>query len=142
MLTFTDQHDNLRDGTKTMTTRVDRKIYYFDAWCRGIRKLHLFWRNPMNHQPDCYKIGIVEWEDCERKLGVFLDVEDATRDGFDTLRLYKRRIGELNDMSWQQVDRHLWTLIKWKRDGWIEGPHPRKVARCARSGMRRTLTTS
>lgn len=128
MVTFSGQRQEILDFIKNMTTRPDFKMYFYDAWCRGIRKLDMWWRNPRNHQPDCYKMGIVDWDDCERKLGVFLDPSDATRDGFYSLRDYKERLGELNQMSWQQVEKHLWTLIKWKRSGWLDGPHPRKVA--------------
>jgi len=133
MLTFTGQLDKILDGSKTMTTRLDAKERKYQEAVRKFRAgepviAHMWWKNPRTRHPDCYKIGRVTVKQAGRKLGAYFDQEDATRDGFTTIREYKQELARLNEMPWYEVDRTTWTQIIWKKSGWLDGPHPRKVA--------------
>ena len=133
MLTFSGQLDKILDGSKTMTTRLDAKeMKYREA----VRKFnageivvgHMWWKNPRTGHPECYKIGQAQIRQVGRKKGEYLDTADAIRDGFDDLIDYKDALADLNDMGWTEVDRTTWTQIRWNKDFWLDGPHPRKVA--------------
>ena len=126
MLTFSGQLEKILDGTKTMTTRHDTKHWYWSMIELG-SKLDMWWKNPRTKHPECYKIGIAVCSRTHRCTGQWFTSEDARKDGFDSLRDYKVRLGELNNLPHYEVDRVYWTQIEW--DGWIDGPHkPRRVA--------------
>jgi len=141
MITFSGGLERILNETKTMTTRLDAKGHYREAWAKGQDMerdivLDLWWLNPRNRHPDCYKIGRVYWEREDEVRGHALTPEDALLDGFDTLLEYKVALMNLNNMrSIREVDSHVWTQIIWsKEDGyvhWADGPHrprPRRVA--------------
>ena len=131
MLTFTGQLDKILDGTKTMTTRLDAKGWYFRTIAGG-SVLDMWWQNPRTRKPDCYKIGRTVCYSLDRKTGAYFDQKDAEQDGFPTIREYKEALAKLNNMPWYEVDRTMWTQIRWVDQSghahWIDGPHPRKVA--------------
>jgi hypothetical protein len=119
------------DRTKIMTTRMDENDYYYGTFLNfdpdkfGIPdpRMHMFWRSPRTRNPECYKIGIVNWSMCCRKTGREFTEQDALWDGFCTIDQYIEALGIHNHMSYWEVLDYEWTQLVWDRDGWIEGPH-------------------
>lgn len=132
MLSFSGQLDKILDGTKTMTTRLDAKGWYINNLTKGTA-LHIWWRNPRNQQPDCYRIGVAVCQWIVRKEGRDFTEAQANRDGFGTLWDYKVALANHHNMTVEQVNEWTWTQIRWgdhhdHNPVWIDGPHPRKVA--------------
>jgi hypothetical protein len=128
MLPFTDQLYEIISGTKTMTTRLDAKLFYYMAIINRVMEqkdtiMDMWWQNPRTQKPECYKIGRVTVWGVARAQGAHFYQDDAVRDGFETLKEYKQTLARLNGMPWYEVDRKIWTQIQWKKDGWLEGPH-------------------
>lgn len=134
MLTFTDQFDELLSGRKTMTTR-----HNFERWQKIWRKsrcntfLHVWWKNPRNRHPHCYKMGVARLVKFEGRLGRYLTQEDAVKDGFNSLAEYTVALSVLNHLSFDEVDNHFWALLpfEWEASYPLIPPwwhHARKVS--------------
>lgn len=127
LLTFNTKHKELKNGSKKQTIRLN--IGYYPYWVRvkdriwqkrinGIEEyLHIWWRNPRNKLPDCYKMGIAKFIDYDTKYGSELTYKDAKLDGFLTLEQLLTELGKRNKISLKEVLDNIWAIISFK---WVE----------------------
>ncbi len=115
LLTFSTLQKELLSGDKQQTIRKNVKF-----WSNRLdrnQKLDIWWKNPRNQHPDCYKIGI-ETGDYEIKQGYDFTEEDALKDGFDNRQELIETLMKLHKLSRDEVRRAAWIIITW---GWSDG---------------------
>lgn len=124
LVTFSveELYEKLMDLIKDQTIRANVE-YYRKCWDHGVRTLDIWWKNPRNRTPDCYKMGEANWTEIILLKGKDFDGRVATRDGFDTVEDLIRALSQLKEMTIDEVMEKQWVIIRWK---WIDGPHPRK----------------
>ncbi len=114
LLTFNTLHHKLLSGDKQQTIR--KNVSYWSKRLDSNQKLDIWWLNPRNQHPDCYKIGIGEG-DYEIKQGYDFTEEDASKDGFDNRQELIETLMRLHKLSRDEVRRAAWIIITW---GWSD----------------------
>lgn len=111
LLTFNTLHYKLITHKKQQTIR--KNVKYWSTRLDRNKKLDIWWKNPRNQHPDCYKIGIGTGS-YVIKHGYDFTTEDATNDGFSNLNELLYTLMKLHKLSWYEVRNALWIIITWE----------------------------
>ena len=114
LLTFKTNKDKIKHGIKKQTIRLN--VAYWLKVFDSTNKLDIWWLNPRNQHPDCYKMGIASGE-IKTKYGRDLTEEDAVKDGFDSLDELLDTLMMLNKLTRTEVLSRELVVISWKWEG-------------------------
>ena len=122
ILTFTKKRKELENGTKTTTIRIEtptRKDHYL-KWAAGDsggELAHLWWLNPRNQSPECYKIGKPPLKSIRIKTGRGLTNADALKDGFSGIKSLRDCLMDISDIHTDsEFDRAVFYIYEWEAD--------------------------
>jgi hypothetical protein len=114
LLTFNTLKDKLLNGEKQQTIR--QNVSYWSKVLENGNKLDIWWLNPRNRHPDCYKMGVAVGTHTI-KQGKYLTHEDAVKDGFCDVDELINILMSLHKYSRPEALGFDWLVISWK---WIE----------------------
>lgn len=126
LLTFNSKKKQLLDGSKETTIR--KNVDYW--WSMSQRYLErsqplifdMWWLNPRNQHPDCYKMGQSHNVSMVVKPGSAFSDYDAELDGFNSLNHLIQRLAFINKMTFDEVLNSDWIILRFD---WLNG-YPKK----------------
>lgn len=116
LLTFSTLKNKLLNGEKQQTIRYN--VSYWSKVLDGNKKLDIWWLNPRNQHPDCYKMGVAEGS-YTLKRGSNFTHKDAVKDGFDDLDELLNVLMMLHKLTKSEVLDREWVVMSWE---WGEVP--------------------
>lgn len=111
LLTFNTLQKELLSGEKQQTIR--KNVKFWSKRLDSNQKLDIWWKNPRNQHPDCYKIGVATGS-YVIKHGYDFTTKDAIKDGFSNLYELFYTLMKLHKLSWYDVRQALWIIITWE----------------------------
>jgi hypothetical protein len=102
--------NKIKYGIKKQTIRLN--VAYWLKVFNSTNKLDIWWLNPRNQHPDCYKMGVASGE-IKTKYGKDLTDEDAFKDGFDSLGELLETLMMLHHFTKSEVLGRAWVVVLW-----------------------------
>lgn len=111
LITFNTLKEKLISGEKKQTIR--QNVPYWSKRLNKNTKLDIWWLNPRNQHPDCYKMWIAQGK-YTIKRGYGLSKKDAQMDGFDTLDELLNTLMSLHKLTLSKALTAEWIIITWE----------------------------
>jgi hypothetical protein len=123
LLTFSTLKDELLDRSKKTTIRKNVSYWTRIFWRTWAHKgesptLDMWWLNPRNRHPDCYKMGQALLSRHDVKFGSEFTLQDALDDGFGSLEALYKALEDRNKMSIWEVREAQWIILRFT---WLNG---------------------